>query len=243
VVTKIPNTTLINPNYWNGYHPPFGMQMEERSATYGNRGYRFGFNSKEMDNEVSGVGNQYDYGFRIYNPRLGKFLSIDPLFKSYPWYTPYQFAGNVPIAAIDLDGLEELIVVRWYENGKYKGASAIHIPNARHRVINNNNILYVELDDTRENRSKIKAMQRRKGDWNNAKDLIFDKDENGYKLKQGQVTEATARNKVDQDAFDFCVSNPLNICKMVMTHLRYKAKKTHEFQNWWRFLLTIQNTK
>jgi hypothetical protein len=26
---------------------------------------------------------------------------------SYPWYTPYQFAGNKPIWAVDLDGLEE----------------------------------------------------------------------------------------------------------------------------------------
>jgi RHS repeat-associated protein len=64
-----------------------------------------------MDNEVSGTGNQYDYGFRIYNPRLGRFLSTDPLFKSYPWYTPYQFAGNKPIAFIDLDGKEE----EWYQ--------------------------------------------------------------------------------------------------------------------------------
>jgi len=35
-------------------------------------------------------------------------LSIDPLTKSYPWYTPYQFAGNQPIVAIDMDGLEPL---------------------------------------------------------------------------------------------------------------------------------------
>jgi RHS repeat-associated protein len=70
--------------------------------------YRYGFNGKEMDNEVSGSGNQYDYGFRIYNPRIGRFLSVDPLCKSFPWYTPYQFAGNMPIWAIDLDGLEEM---------------------------------------------------------------------------------------------------------------------------------------
>lgn len=36
-------------------------------------------------------------------------LSVDPLTKSYPWYTPYQFAGNMPIVAIDLDGLEPKI--------------------------------------------------------------------------------------------------------------------------------------
>lgn len=34
-------------------------------------------------------------------------MSVDPLTSSYPWYTPYQFAGNKPIWAVDLDGLEE----------------------------------------------------------------------------------------------------------------------------------------
>jgi RHS repeat-associated protein len=48
----------------------------------------------------------YDYGFRIYNPSRAKFLSVDPLTKSYPMLTPYQFASNTPIQAIDLDGLE-----------------------------------------------------------------------------------------------------------------------------------------
>ncbi|MDH5381454.1 MAG: hypothetical protein OEW75_11410, partial [Cyclobacteriaceae bacterium] len=35
-----------------------------------------------------------------------KFLSVDPLTKSYPMLTPYQFASNRPIDGIDLDGLE-----------------------------------------------------------------------------------------------------------------------------------------
>ena len=51
-----------------------------------------------------------DYGFRIYNPSLSRFLSVDPLFKTYSWYTPYQFAGNKPIIAVDLDRLEEACV-------------------------------------------------------------------------------------------------------------------------------------
>ncbi|MBY0535430.1 MAG: hypothetical protein K2P88_06215, partial [Chitinophagaceae bacterium] len=34
------------------------------------------------------------------------FLSVDPLTKKYPFYTPFQFAGNCPILAIDIDGLE-----------------------------------------------------------------------------------------------------------------------------------------
>jgi hypothetical protein len=49
---------------------------------------------------------QYDYGFRIYDPRLVRFKSTDPLTKSYPKLTPYQFASNCPIAGTDQDGLE-----------------------------------------------------------------------------------------------------------------------------------------
>ncbi len=71
--------------------------------------YRYGFNGKENDNEVKGEGNQQDYGMRIYDPRLGKFLSVDPIARSYPELTPYQFASNTPISAIDLDGLEAQI--------------------------------------------------------------------------------------------------------------------------------------
>jgi|GEM_PF-2919138 len=40
------------------------------------------------------------------NARESRFLSVDPLASKYPYYTPYQFAGNTPIQAIDLDGLE-----------------------------------------------------------------------------------------------------------------------------------------
>jgi RHS repeat-associated protein len=67
---------------------------------------RYGFNGKETDNETYGQGNEYDYGFRIYNPRIGKFLSVDPLTSKYPGWSPYAFAMNCPISGIDLDGLE-----------------------------------------------------------------------------------------------------------------------------------------
>jgi RHS repeat-associated protein len=68
--------------------------------------YRYGFNGKENDNEVKGEGNQQAYGMRVYDPRLGKFLSVDPLTPKYPELTPYQFASNRPIDGVDLDGLK-----------------------------------------------------------------------------------------------------------------------------------------
>ena len=81
---------------------PFGMEMVGRKYSSYNT-YRYGFNGKENDNEIEG---QQDYGFRIYDKRLGKFKSVDPLTKSYPELTPYQFASNRPIDGIDEDGLE-----------------------------------------------------------------------------------------------------------------------------------------
>jgi RHS repeat-associated protein len=94
----IPNVINANDYY------PFGMTMPVRKFT-ANNNYRYGFNGKENDND--GV-VQYDYGFRIYDPRLARFKSIDPLTKNYPSYSPYPFAMNNSIAGIDLDGLEFL---------------------------------------------------------------------------------------------------------------------------------------
>jgi len=92
----------------NDYYP-FGLNMPGRS--FSTSSYAYGFNGKRKDdNGEWGANTHYDYGFRIYNPAIAKFLSVDPLTAEYPWYTPYQFAGNTPIAAIDLDGLEEKIV-------------------------------------------------------------------------------------------------------------------------------------
>ncbi|WPV66701.1 RHS repeat-associated core domain-containing protein [Chitinophaga sp. LS1] len=83
---------------------PFGSQILGRS--FDSSKYRYGFNGKENDNEVKGEGNEQDYGMRVYDPRVGRFLSVDPLTNDYPWYTPYQFASNSPILCLDVDGLE-----------------------------------------------------------------------------------------------------------------------------------------
>ena len=85
---------------YNNYYA-FGMLQSGRNYV-GSSGYRYGFNGKENDGET----NTYDYGFRIYNPAIGKFLSVDPLTGKFPMLTPYQFASNTPIWAVDLDGLE-----------------------------------------------------------------------------------------------------------------------------------------
>ena len=85
-------------------YPPFGSLKPLRYS--GSNDYRFGFQGQEFDNEVKGDGNSVNYKFRMYDPRIGRFFAVDPLFKEYPFYSPYQFSGNRVIDAIELEGLE-----------------------------------------------------------------------------------------------------------------------------------------
>jgi RHS repeat-associated protein len=69
----------------------------------GNR-YRYGYNGKMKDNEWAGLGNNYDFGARLYDPRIGRWLSMDPLAAKYPGHSPYNFVTNSPIIFKDYDG-------------------------------------------------------------------------------------------------------------------------------------------
>ena len=102
----------------NDYYP-FGMLMPGRKASLDV--YRFGFNGKENDNEAKGEGNQQDYGMRIYDPRVGRFLSVDPLMGKYPWNSVYAFAENDVIRSVDLDGEERKVVIMFKVNSPVSG--------------------------------------------------------------------------------------------------------------------------
>ncbi|WKZ78878.1 MAG: RHS repeat-associated core domain-containing protein [Candidatus Kapaibacterium sp.] len=89
---------------------PFGMIMGGRNTSAGDV-HRYGFNGKENDNEVKGEGVQQDYGFRIYDARVARFLSVDPLSEEFSWNSTYSFAENDVIRAVDIDGREKCIVI------------------------------------------------------------------------------------------------------------------------------------
>lgn len=85
---------------------PFGSQMPNRNIASSD--YRYGFNGKENDNEPKGNGNEIDYGERISDPRLGKWLSVDPLQAKYPSNSPYNYAMNDPVNSMDVDGRDTI---------------------------------------------------------------------------------------------------------------------------------------
>jgi RHS repeat-associated protein len=64
------------------------------------------YNDKELIDE--GDLDSYDFGFRIYDPQIGRFTQIDPLTDGMPYFGTYLFAGNEPIGNIDFEGLNPI---------------------------------------------------------------------------------------------------------------------------------------
>jgi RHS repeat-associated protein len=70
--------------------------------------YRYGFQGQEKDDEIKGEGNSLNYTFRMHDPRVGRFLSLDPLFKQYPHNSPFAFSENRVVDGMELEGKEYL---------------------------------------------------------------------------------------------------------------------------------------
>jgi RHS repeat-associated protein len=101
LLSKVEHYTADVLSYSDYY--PFGMQMPGRNASTGD--YRYGFNGMEHDPEVSGDGNSYTTEFRSYDPRLGRWKSLDPLMAKFPNQSPYVAFDNNPIYFNDPNGL------------------------------------------------------------------------------------------------------------------------------------------
>lgn len=110
------------------YAGSYVLPRKGTQADFVESGYRFGFNGMERDDEAKGEGNSYDFGARIYDSRLGRWFSIDPLFGKYTSYSPYNFALNIPIVYKDIDGKDVWVSIA-ATNIEYSGHASITVSN------------------------------------------------------------------------------------------------------------------
>jgi len=106
LATEGTNTYLsANVLSYNDYYP-FGMQMPGRGTPVdATTDYRYSFNGMEKLDEITNTtGGHLDFGARIYDARLGRWLACDPLAKEYTPISPYAFGLNNPIIFVDADG-------------------------------------------------------------------------------------------------------------------------------------------
>ena len=85
-------------------YSPFGVELDGRTVS---GGYRYGYQGSEKDNETKGNGNSYTSEFRQLDPRLGRWLSVDPFSQNASDITPYRYGFNSPISFNDQNGLFE----------------------------------------------------------------------------------------------------------------------------------------
>ena len=83
---------------------PGGMLMPGR--VFSSKSYRYKHQGQESDMEIYGEGESYTYKYRMSDPRLVRFWSVDPLYKKYPFWSTYAFSGNRLIDSKELEGLE-----------------------------------------------------------------------------------------------------------------------------------------
>ncbi|MCB9183734.1 MAG: hypothetical protein H6591_07430 [Flavobacteriales bacterium] len=83
---------------------PFGSLLPDRNYSSTTDTYRFGFNGMPSDEEFAGERNSYDFGARIYDPRVARWLSLDPLAKKYASESNYCYTSGNPILFVDKDG-------------------------------------------------------------------------------------------------------------------------------------------
>jgi RHS repeat-associated protein len=74
----------------------FGMRIEGLGTTGDNK---YLYNGKEVTDD-HGL-NWYEYGWRMYDPQIGRWLCVDPLDQ---YYSPFCFVDNNPINVIDPNG-------------------------------------------------------------------------------------------------------------------------------------------
>ncbi|MCA6438167.1 MAG: hypothetical protein IM600_10835 [Bacteroidetes bacterium] len=96
---------MLQKNHTTLPYHAFCMEMLGRKWTSGTN-YRYGYENQESDDEVYGDDNLYAFEYRMADPRLGRFWSVDPIAHQFPWNSPYAFSENRVTNAIELEGLE-----------------------------------------------------------------------------------------------------------------------------------------
>ena len=72
---------------------------------------RYLFNGMEADDEVKGDGNSYNFGARMSDSRLGRWMSVDAHSSKYPSQSPYNLNDNNPVFFIDKDGNDAIGII------------------------------------------------------------------------------------------------------------------------------------
>jgi RHS repeat-associated protein len=119
IITHTKGKVLQEDHYY-----PFGLNISALSSTAPlSKPNQFKYNGKELQEETG----LYDYGARMYDPAIGRWLHIDPMADKMKSNSPYNYAFNSPIMFVDPDGMFPIVIhVRSFAPYKSFGARGWH---------------------------------------------------------------------------------------------------------------------
>jgi RHS repeat-associated protein len=91
---------------------PFGLKHKGYNNVVSSNGnstaQKWGYQGQELTEDL-GL-NLQEFKFRMHDPAIGRFISIDPLAEDYSYQSPYNFSENRVIEAVEIEGLEAFFI-------------------------------------------------------------------------------------------------------------------------------------
>jgi len=194
----------------NNQYYAFGMSMYGEWSKQGMSENDYKYNGKELNSDM-GL-RVYEYGFRYYDPAIGRFTGVDPLADQFPAWNPYHYVHNNPLRYTDPTGMsaDDIIDVD-------KGTGSITVTEAEGadvvRLVDNGNV--VDSYTYGENGSFSSDNQIITGDFNGTQGTAL-VTANGDKAQT--FFEFAAKSDVEFGKLDVTAANGNSVSVVTTSH-------------------------
>lgn len=187
-----------------------------------NDAFKYKYNGKELQDELGF--NTYAYGWRDYDPTIGRFLKIDRFAEKYSDMTPYGYAGNNPMLYVDIQG-DSLKVANTQITKDYLNDA---VRNKNQQYIKYDDDGNVSLDFGDMNKKDIAKTLKRDSGLSAINDLVNSKDSEGKSENYYMEVSNNREGVLDGNQFTLSFS---------------KLEGTTTGNNDNRFMLSLSTTK